>query len=564
MQKDHIKLIGFCESVNAHVRRAETFCDENNIDLLLNQSNPDVRLHQMKEALRTLKENTLCLVVDLDHVLINKSISNIQSRFSEVDGDVIFAASQYFRFENRDLHYFYWKHFPRPYPHFNYLDTSVFVGKRDSLSRMITDLEEVYQDEVEKRSSINDLLIRYYADKLNGCFETAIRLSLDSENRLFTSSRLSASLEAGKRSWIYNLLYSRNEMTIFESAEIPEAMRNIENIIVKDGVYYHRQSKAAPMAISLSDSTVEIFENRCQQKLDFSLRMRIRLLVLKSHYQTMWQLSYILRINKGRLTPERIFRHTPNKNSELNDATKLLISRLERKLPVSFAHYNDGELTFIKDLLDSKDHKEWFGRKQQQYNPILAERLYEAMKYRKDGYFVGVPCSIHHPALRKLADEIVGDYKLKVPAMTLHHNLAYMPKLLYKLRGREVFFFTNEFQDLSFFKYLGITVDPSKVIEVPFRNSYLTYDNFKDMKFPAGAVIVLTCGMLAKILTKVWFANHEDLSVIALGSSLDDHVQKEEIDFELYPKKFPLTKNLHKSRAFLFGYKEACKECFSY
>lgn len=241
----------------------------------------------------------------------------------------------------------------------------------------------------------------------------------------------------------------------------------------------------------------------------------------------------------------------------------MIVDRLENRLPLSFAHYNDGELTFISDYLAGNHHERWFGR-QQQYNSDLARRLHEAMQFKKEGYFVGVPCRINHKPLRELADAIVGEYEFKVEAMSIHHNLAYMSRILYALKTREVYFFINNLQDLTLFKAFGMKVMDDRITRVPFKNSYLEYDQYRKLKFPEGAVVVLTCGMLAKILTRAWYESHNNLTVLALGSSLDDHIQKGNINFEIYPRDTPFTRNIHNSRFFLFGYKKPCKECYDF
>ena len=129
------------------------------------------------------------------------------------------------------------------------------------------------------------------------------------------------------------------------------------------------------------------------------------------------QLLNIIRLNRGEYRQEKIFRYAKNIAGEIDVYTNRLLGLLEEQKAFSFAHYNDGEMTFIKNHLNGMEHNEWFGRKQQQYNPELGQRLYEAITIKKENYFIGVPCSTCHPNLRAEAEKIIGENEFKIPAM---------------------------------------------------------------------------------------------------------------------------------------------------
>ncbi|MFY0606658.1 MAG: hypothetical protein JXR10_08080 [Cyclobacteriaceae bacterium] len=461
-----------------------------------------------------------------------------------ISDEVLFGASLLMEFADSVLHYFYWKHYPRPHSHYNFLDATAFLGTAGRLSVLLSEVEERYAYSSDY-CTLSDMLSRYYADGLNRIFKPSVAISLDHDQELIASTHLSNKSKS-IRGWLYQTLYHLNEQRL-----AGKDFKHTLNIKEKNGDFFHLLTKSAPATVIVADSRAH------QISKDENPVGSVRLETLK-------QIAYITKVNRGVLSKERIFRNTPNKSTEIDHATRRIIERLEKREPVSFAHYNDGELTFIRDFLSGNHHDKWFGRKQQQYDPLLAERLYEAIKFQKEGYFVGVPCSIDHPDLRKEADEIVGNYENKVQAMSIHHNLYYVPRLIEALKGRDVFFFVNEYQDLSLFEKLGVVVSEQRIVKVPFRNSYLEYDKYEDMDFPKDSVVILMCGMLAKILTKAWFDNQNSISTLALGASLDDHIQVENIGFELFPKKYPLTRNIKKYRSFLFGPKKRCKECFDF
>lgn len=494
-------------------------------------------------------DQLILVLKDMGRIMIGERLEGFEDALGKAQTEVLFAASAELHFDDPGLHYFYWKHYPRPHHFYNYLDSTAFAGKAGSLLALFRELSKRYPE--GPHSGVQDSLSRYYADSALGCFSPSVRVALDYEQDILASARLSAR-KRPIANWMYHLLYSKNEVGIYTESGRPGALAMPLNIGRSDGGFFQKLTKTNPSIVVTHKEVPEVRHTPS---------MFLNLLAM---WRSLKQLLYIGKVNKWHFQKEQIFRYLPNKSAVMDQGIRRIVERLENRQPLSFAHYNDGELTFVRDYLNENHHNDWFGRQQQQYNPLLAERLYEAMRFRKDGYFVGVPCSLDHPHLRKEADQIVGDYPFKVQAMTIHHNLAFMPRILEALKSRTVYFFTNEYQDLTFFERMGVVVKKERTFVVPFRNSYLEYEQYKDMKFPHDAVVVLTCGMLAKILTKVWYESHDGLTILALGASLDDHIQKENIGFELYPKDTPLTRNLHKYRPFLFGYKKRCKECYDF
>ncbi len=504
-------------------------------------------IDDLLEKLNSLKtEKSVLIISNPNSVTLADGFEERLISVQELSRGVLFPASLLMDFTDPILHYFYWKHYPRPHSHYNFLDARTFFGSAKELTLLLKEVELRYGYS-KIFSSLDEMLSRYYADSINEVFSPEVEIKLDHDQQLIAST-FRSSVKKSKKNWLYQTLFRLNELNSLKSSEMPH-MLNIQQ--AQDG-FTHNLTWSSPAVVCTNVGTANSESEKGFKK------------VKSVWFETLKQLAYVAKVNRGVLSKERIFRNAPNKSIEIDQATKRIVERLAKRLPVSFAHYNDGELTFIRDFLAGNHHNEWFGRKQQQYDPLLAERLYGAMKFQKEGYFVGVPCSIDHPKLRLEADAIVGDYDHKVQAMSLHHNLFYMPHLIESLKGRQVYFFVNEFQDLSLFEKLGVEVNPERITKVPFRNSYLEYDNYKDQIFAKDSVVVLMCGMLAKILTKVWFENQSHISTLALGASLDDHIQIENIGFELYPERYPVTRNTKKYRSFLFGPKPLCKECFDY
>jgi hypothetical protein len=281
-----------------------------------------------------------------------------------------------------------------------------------------------------------------------------------------------------------------------------------------------------------------------------------------AYLQSLVSLMRINSYNKGTSTQAQVFRYSKNHAPGYHESVLRLRGLLEKKEPFCFSHLNDGEMTFIRKYLNKDNEAKWYGRKQQIYSEVLAERLLTALRSKSNNYFVGIPCGTCYPELKTLALELRQADEFTVPAMTIHHNLSMLPAILGQLKDRKLFFVLNEFQDLTALQKLGLKVNDRNIMRVPFRNSYELYDDLTDQQFEKGTVVMMMCGMLAKIVSPVWFENNPTCTFLAFGSSMDDLIQTDNIKYKLFPSEFPFTRNIHPYRSFLFGYKKPCPECF--
>ena len=282
---------------------------------------------------------------------------------------------------------------------------------------------------------------------------------------------------------------------------------------------------------------------------------------LISYFKSFWKTMQILAHNKGESRFYKLFRYAPNQGLDVKKSINKLIGLLEKNVPFCFSHFNDGELTFISKY-ENSDHKEvWFGRRQNQYTEKLGKLLVDASLLRKENYFVGIPCQKCHPRLRNKATALRTPDEHTIAAMTLHHNIDRYPQILGMLKKKKLYYITNPYQDLTFFSALGLKVKDDNRINVPFKNSHKEYDKLKDHHFEEGAVILMMCGMLGKVLTPIWFENNPTCTFLTFGSSFDDMIQQN-INFKLVPKESPFARHLVGTRSFLFGAKKSCSDCF--
>jgi len=523
---------------------------------------------------KLLNDDCLLLVSDAFDVLISQNKEKIIELYNEFDADIVFSAEANYYFRNPDLSYFYWKHYPRQNTPYNFLNSGNYIGSVDTIRKLLFAIFEEYEvnpgDLAQLKSIRSDqyLLSRFYVDNFYSANKYSFSIELDHQQSLFacTAGRMFAT-ENIPSHWIECFYYFRYQRFIFKYLKLQNLQIRCVDIRFHQGKLKNIHTDTNPAILHIAGSrntfgkAIAYLENNNRRNINGIISI-VGVVVNKiSLVAARCTRKLIEYVNGGEYTVEQLFRYRAQKNPEYIEAGEKIVSRIEKKLPVAFAHFNDGEIDFVSHYVGNKKSELWTGRRQHKYEPILGEALHKAMTYASPHYFRGIPCSLCHPNLQRVAEEIVGMEDTVIPAMTIHHNLALMPRLLMALKGRELWFIANPRQDLNFFENMGLEVRPERVFRVPFQNSHQEYDRFKSMKFAEDAVVITTCGMLGKILMPIWIKNNPCSSFLALGSSLDDHIQNQ-YQFKLFPKVLPMTKNIYGSKPFLFGPKKHCPECY--
>jgi len=568
---ESVKVITFVDAANEKVKSFQKKVSSHNLDLIIcepnNASQSTIsRIKCLYNQLKQINGNPLCLIANTVNISLNGSQEQIISKFDTFKSDIVFSAASDFKLKPEKLFYFYWKHYPRISKYYYYLNSNLFIGKKEKLIEFIDSVVNEYKIDLNDLENTSDMLdfhslfTRYYVDQYHGAIRNDISLSLDHNHLLLgsTGGRTSTT-KFPSFSWMFDFLFFNNEKTLLQKLNLSSLQIVSKDYSIKDNKYFNKKTSTSPEIIDIPD------DNNKSSIKEFLLFLPSVILSCIAFVFTNIQMLYIRKLNKGELGVDKIFRFKKNTAPDISQGTERLVSLLEKGVAFSFAHYNIGELLFVQYFLAGETHNDWHGRKQQRYDPKLGERLYEAIQVKKENYFIGIPCSTCHPEQRKQAEETIGKNDFKIPAMIFHHNLSYVPRILFALKKRQVFYFTNPYQDLSFFSTFGLEVKEENIVKVPFKNSYLHYDDYKDMIFPEGSVVLLTCGMLAKILIKEWTKKMDNVTFLALGSALDDLIQRNNINFHPFPKTTPLTLNRTKSgkRPFLFGPKKECNECYT-
>lgn len=575
-----MKVITFSDSKNIANTLLYTSCQQNGLELIV--LGPDgswkrnsFKLKYLREFLDTAAPNELYLVVDAFDVVINAQAEQISEQFLKLKSDIVFSAEANFYFREPDLRYYYWKFYPRSEGFYDYLNSGSFMGKGQHLFQMLSDIADLYQldlqDEkaLERIRSDQYLYSRFFVDTASQFFQAGYRIGLDYQQQLFgcTGGRM-AVVKWPLASKIHSFLFFQYERKLLKTFRMASQQTAVRDLKFRDGAFRNLAINTAPSVIHLPAARKNFKRILSRLKGDISLqpadlwKPAAFLVSFTGYLQSLFSLGLIKYINKGITDQNQLFRYGRNLNPEYAESTEKLAQLLHKKVPFSFSHYNDGELTFIGKYQAGSHEQEWFGRKQNQYSTKLGQLLGEAFVKMKENYFIGIPCGTCHPEHRALAEQLREKDKNTVPAMTIHHNLSYLPAMLGSLRHRKVYYMVNEFQDLTVLEKLGLQVREEQVIRVPFKNSYELYDDLKERRFEKEAVVLMMCGMLAKILCPVWFDRNPGSTFLALGSALDDLIQKKSIKFRLFPAEFPFTRNIYAYRSFLFGYKKGCDECF--
>ncbi len=497
------------------------------------------------------------VILTSNELELHSSHKEIEEIFQSLNTDILFSASADFPYEGSGFNLFYWKYYPRESGVYHYLNAQQVIGTSEKLVVYLEELSHFYgvdslENGLKGKQLEVDVFQRHYIESIFGQLETSIKVKIDSEQLLF-------GLTSGRESVVKWPFFNSRQGFIFSQMErqaLPGMSVKLRpwDLKTKDKKYYNYETKQYP-AITLKEVPID------------SIGLSEMFISLKSYFKSVVAILKIGFYNGGHRKSHEIFRFRKNQNKEIKENIEKIIDHLKSGTAFSFSHFNDGEITFIKKYL-AQDHKEvwfgsYFGRIQDKYNKALGELLVSAFEKKAKHYYIGTPCPRCHPKLSEYAKEIrpVDDYT--IPAMTFHHNLSRYPEILGQIKKKKVYFVVNPKQDLTFFKKMGFEFSDEQVIRVPFRNSHEEYEKLKKLAFDEGAVVLMMCGMLAKILCAYWFENFPKTTFIAFGSSFDDYIQSS-INFNLYPEAFPFSKSIIGSRSYLFGYKKQCPHCFDF
>ena len=509
-------------------------------------------------------KDDLLLIIDGHSTVLTGDPKDFIANFEKLGLDVAFAADSYYSYPETALQYYYWKYYPRYAKYYNYLNSGMFVGKVDDVKALINDVYAGYHFNSVNINPDDPYFTRFYVDSVLDVFSPSYKIGIDSEQSLLAANGGNLSVRKWPyMNWVQNHSFQLLEKEKLQAAELEQHQTKLRYLSYDKGKQQFKSTLTGkkPQFVHFPADNFDQVQVLGSEAPDGS--SKATWLSFFAFIHSVWRALLVLVINRFSIDPKQTFRFEKHKNPDYEHVMQQFLGFLDSNEAFTFAHFNDGELNFIRKFLNNDHKKTWNGRIQDQYDVPLAERLVDSIKYKQKNYFLGVSCSTCAAPRRALADDLIGDYEHKIGAMVFHHNLRYLPQLIKHMQNREMYFVANDFQNLDILKNLGVTVKEENIIRIPFVNSHKVYDTLEGKKFPDGAFVMLMCGMLAKILIRNWYELNPKTTFVAFGSTLDDFIQTSNTNYRPYPRKLPLTRNIHLIKAFLFGNKKKCVECYN-
>lgn len=578
---DLLEVVTFCDKALPDENALLISCRENNIPLHVLQPNFDWSCNTLKLRLLwdfvssgELSDDCIILVSDAFDVLINEKKEKILKKYFDLGAEIIFSAEANYYFRNPDLNYFYWKHYPRNSILYHFLNSGNYMGTVENIRKLLATVFEKYNVDINDTEQLRTirsdqyLLSRFYVDYYYSPQEFPFTIKLDHRQSLFacTAGRMFATDEIPTH-WMEAFYYFRYQRFLFKYSGLAHHQTRCADIRFIDGVLVNKQTGENPAVLHIAGSgktfSLALNQLRYGHKIKSNKVSSTAASIVNKTGRVAAGITrrLIEYINGGEYSSQSVFRYDAQPNPEYVEAGEQIVTRLVKRNPVAFSHFNEEDIEAITNYPGKKNTNISTVRHQHNNDPLLVDALYQSLNFTSAHYFRGIPCGRYHTDLRNTIAEITGNENTVIPAMTLHQNQALMPRLLLALEARELWFIANPLQDLSFFENKGLTVNPDRVFRLPFQKFHKEIERFKRMQFPDKAVVIVTCGMLGKVLMPIWIENNPNTSFLDLGSSLDDHIQNT-YRFRLFPTELPMTKNLYKSKHFLFGPKTMCPQCY--
>ena len=204
------------------------------------------------------------------------------------------------------------------------------------------------------------------------------------------------------------------------------------------------------------------------------------------------------------------------------------LNKLKSGDSFSVARFNDGEMGCIME------EKDVISRGDQKSSSYLRIKLVEALTYRDDEYYVGLPDDKFDKA-KKVALDMLGGYENVTSSVIFHDKnwLKFLRNITDVVGGYdEIAWIGGDNHDT-----LSLPFHVDYNIMVNSQNGFDDYNKVKDVKFPRGTLVFLSCGPLGRVLAKELFVNNKDCTFLEIGSVFDPIVQNKWRRYQLKRKK---------------------------
>jgi hypothetical protein len=229
-------------------------------------------------------------------------------------------------------------------------------------------------------------------------------------------------------------------------------------------------------------------------------------------------------------------------STKVHDDYLFLVEKLQNREPFAFAHFNDGEMQYIRT--DNQEHAniethDTISRGAQDYTPQLAHDLTQALIVNNPRFYRGIPCTHCFPQMNRDAKTLLEKHNptaKTVTACLFHHNYYNHRQLFFEtLNQYEITWMTNpQFNVENVCEKTGIAPIRNTQILVPEKNGYDFIDLLKHYKFKKCELVLLLCGPVGRILTAIYANHFPKTTFLCLGSYFDRYAFDTEIEHNYY------------------------------
>jgi hypothetical protein len=217
---------------------------------------------------------------------------------------------------------------------------------------------------------------------------------------------------------------------------------------------------------------------------------------------------------------------------------QLLLRYLITRVPFSYAHFNDGEMSALQRDKGKTD------RGMQALSPRLQQTMRHAFYQNRSGLVYGLPCRLqfkgaheyamtsleNHTNVKKTQATLFIDRNYQVARKVL---LAYLRMNQSSWNARKIYLVVGDTADMELF-YNRTSLDSGSinVIRVPSSNAFPQgYDENvnKHLEFKQNDIVMICAGPLGRILAVEWYVLANTTTILELGSFFD---------MDLYGKSF--------------------------
>lgn len=200
------------------------------------------------------------------------------------------------------------------------------------------------------------------------------------------------------------------------------------------------------------------------------------------------------------------------------DKFDVFLEKMKKGETFCLVRFNDGEMMGVARV------GAMIARKCQAVDQALSTALIEGLHYKAKDYWIGVPCPVCWPLHADLAWKCVDrDYEYLTCAVVLcNDNWQRCRELLDEIGDREVWLVTGDDQDWSgLMKEHGVGNYVQH--KVPTKDSWAHRGEVMELvdEIPKGAVVMLSCGPLSRVLAHRWWKKRQDVTILDVGSTYD-------------------------------------------